>query len=126
MEVFRILKPGTGWAQCIEFGFPYCRSENNSLPADAPLQKVNSFPFLPMFLPWLLLMTVLRILRHCFQAEIGASLGRKQIGAIDARRGVHRRHRQENQIPNRNVGIWYFRPPHVIKIADEKTVSHGH
>ena len=43
MEVFRILKPGTGWAQCIETGYPYCCSENDSLPADSALQKVN-FP----------------------------------------------------------------------------------
>jgi hypothetical protein len=41
MEVFRILKPGTGWAQCIEFGYPYCHSENNTLAADAPLSKVQ-------------------------------------------------------------------------------------
>ena len=40
-EVCRILKPGTGWAQCIEFGYPYCLSKNDSLPKDAPLSKVE-------------------------------------------------------------------------------------
>jgi len=40
-EVYRVLKPGTGWAQLIEFGFPYCVSENNTLPADAPLSNVK-------------------------------------------------------------------------------------
>jgi hypothetical protein len=40
-EVYRVLKPGLGWAQCIEFGYPYCISENNSLPQDAPLSKVT-------------------------------------------------------------------------------------
>jgi len=40
-EVYRILKPGTGWAQCLEFGYPYCLSENDKLPKDAPLSKVD-------------------------------------------------------------------------------------
>ena len=40
-EVYRVLKPGSGWAQCIEFGYPYCLSENDSLPRDAPLSKVT-------------------------------------------------------------------------------------
>jgi len=40
-EVYRILKPGTGWAQCMEFGYPYCLSENDSLPQDATLSKVT-------------------------------------------------------------------------------------
>lgn len=40
-DVYRILKPGTGWAQCLEFGYPYCLSENNTLPKDSPLSKVD-------------------------------------------------------------------------------------
>jgi hypothetical protein len=44
-EVFRILKPGTGLAQCIEPGSPDCLSENNSLPPDAALSKVNKLSY---------------------------------------------------------------------------------
>jgi hypothetical protein len=46
-EAFRILKPGSGWAQCIEFAFPFVFSENNSLPLDAPLSKVNQAYIVP-------------------------------------------------------------------------------
>jgi hypothetical protein len=44
-EVYRVLKPGTGWLQMLELdrdgvGRPY--SENNSLPEDSALSKVFS------------------------------------------------------------------------------------
>lgn len=39
-EILRILKPGNGWAQMIEFGFPFAISNNNSLPEDSALSKV--------------------------------------------------------------------------------------
>ena len=39
-EIYRILKPGNGWAEMIELGFPFAISDNKSLPEDAPLSKV--------------------------------------------------------------------------------------
>jgi hypothetical protein len=39
-EVYRILKPGSGWYQAVEMKLPYAVSEDNSLPKDAPLNKV--------------------------------------------------------------------------------------
>jgi hypothetical protein len=39
-EIYRILKPGLGWYQAVELKFPYAISEDNSLPKDAPLNKV--------------------------------------------------------------------------------------
>lgn len=39
-EVYRILKPGTGWAQLAEIrGWPIC--DDNSVPDDAPIVKEN-------------------------------------------------------------------------------------
>lgn len=40
-EVYRILKPGTGWVQCGEFD-PLLRCDDNSVPADAALWKVSA------------------------------------------------------------------------------------
>jgi len=39
-EIFRILIPGSGWAQLFEFGFPFACSNNGTLPDDAALNKV--------------------------------------------------------------------------------------
>jgi len=36
-EVLRILKPGTGWAQCAEPGCPLVRCDDESVPKDAPI-----------------------------------------------------------------------------------------
>jgi hypothetical protein len=44
-EIYRVLKPGTGWLQMIEFdrgGVGRLYSENNSLPRDSSLSKVFS------------------------------------------------------------------------------------
>jgi len=39
-EVLRILKPGSGWAQFIEPKFPFVLCDDNSVPPDAPINKV--------------------------------------------------------------------------------------
>jgi len=39
-EIFRILKPGTGWAQCTEMGPPFAHSDNDKLPSDSALGEV--------------------------------------------------------------------------------------
>ena len=38
-EAYRIIKPGTGWIQCVEFE-PFYRCDDGSVPADAALWKV--------------------------------------------------------------------------------------
>jgi len=38
-EIYRILKPGNGWAQCIELFFPYCLSDEN-VPQDIGLKQL--------------------------------------------------------------------------------------
>jgi hypothetical protein len=40
-EIYRILKPGNGWAQCIELFFPYCLSDVN-VPQDIGLKQVST------------------------------------------------------------------------------------
>ena len=40
-EAHRILKPGTGWVQCVELGFPFAISQNDTLPKDAALYQVG-------------------------------------------------------------------------------------
>ena len=83
MEVFRIFKPGIGWAQCLEFGFPYCHSDNNTLLADAPLQKV-SFP--SKFFIRLMLMIDFEYCEESFRKKLGifmdgAKLEQLMLGA---------------------------------------------
>lgn len=39
-EIFRVLKPGTGWVQAIEFQGHRFFSENGSLPEDSALRQV--------------------------------------------------------------------------------------
>jgi len=41
-EIYRILKPGNGWAQCGEMD-PMVRCDDGSVPADAALWKVFLF-----------------------------------------------------------------------------------
>jgi hypothetical protein len=40
-ELYRILRPGSGWIQCGEFD-PLLRCDDNSIPADASLWKVGT------------------------------------------------------------------------------------
>jgi len=41
-EVYRVLKPGVGWAQCAEFD-PTFRCDDGSLPKNAAVVKVSQF-----------------------------------------------------------------------------------
>lgn len=47
-EIHRILKPGDGWAQMIELGYPYVISANGTLPKQSSLSKVKFSTFLIM------------------------------------------------------------------------------
>jgi SAM-dependent methyltransferase len=40
-EILRILKPGSGYAQFIELGYPFAFCTDGSLPADARLNKAQ-------------------------------------------------------------------------------------
>lgn len=40
-EIYRVLKPGVGWTQCIELSPPFAYSENGKLPQDSALGQVN-------------------------------------------------------------------------------------
>ena len=42
-EIYRILKPGKGWAQCAELSPPFAFSENGKLPQESALGKVYFF-----------------------------------------------------------------------------------
>jgi hypothetical protein len=45
-EIYRVLKPGTGWIQSIEFqGHRFFSESPQGVPEDSPLREVIYFPF---------------------------------------------------------------------------------